>query len=237
MPSSLDQVKKNKKGLLLIDKPEGWTSFDVVAKLRRILGVKKIGHAGTLDPLATGLLIVLVSKEWTQLQDQFLKLDKEYLCEAQLGIETDSYDITGKLVNQLIGKSVKVSQQQLVTVLDKFRGEIKQTVPAFSAVKVKGQKLYRASHRGKINTALLPEKLVHIKELELLSFKNSKFKIKTLVSSGTYIRSLVHDVGQELGVGAVVLSLRRTKIGELSLSSPHLSGIFTNVKHSRCPLH
>lgn len=212
-------------GILLIDKPTGITSHDVVYRVRKKTGVSKVGHAGTLDPLATGLLIMLVGREFTKKQTQFLKQDKEYVCEAQLGIETDSYDVDGQIVKEETwGKIDKISQEDLEKVLNQFRGEISQTVPAFSAVKVKGEKLYQKARRGEIDKKSLPSRQVIIKELELLEFKKDVenrtlfFKIRVFCSSGTYVRSLTHDIGQELGAGATVSQLRRTKIGDLSIS-------------------
>lgn len=222
--STLEEVIKDKKGLLLIDKSQDWTSHDVVAKLRRITGVRKIGHAGTLDPLATGLLIILVGREFTKRQTEFLKQDKEYQCEAQLGIVTDSYDRMGQEINHASWTELKkIKRQDLEKVLLKFMGEITQTVPAFSAVKVKGRKLYNQARKGEVDLKTLPVREVEIYELELLEFEKDlaaqkiTFKIRTKVSSGTYIRSMIHDIGGMLGVGATVLELRRTKIGEIAV--------------------
>lgn len=203
-------------GILLIDKPSGITSHDVVYRVRKKTGVKRVGHAGTLDPLATGLLIVLVSREFTKKQDQFMKQDKEYLCEAQLGIETDTYDIQGKVIRE---SSPEITQDVLEKILDKFMGKIIQTVPAFSAVKVKGEKLYNKARKGEIEKKDLPSREVEIKRLELVDFNDSQQKFSLIIecSSGTYIRSLVHDMGQEIGVGATITSLRRTKIGSYSI--------------------
>lgn len=211
-------------GILLIDKPTGVTSHDVVNQVRRQTGVRRVGHAGTLDPLATGLLIILVGREFTKKQSKFLKQDKEYLGEVQLGVETDSYDVDGKIVKEASWNELeKIAQPDLEKVLEKFRGEITQTVPAYSAVKVKGQKLYEKARRGEINQQDLPSREVNIKELKLIDFKKDEknqqifFTIKVACSSGTYIRSLAHDIGQELKVGAMVSNLRRTKIGQLGV--------------------
>ncbi|MBT3249168.1 MAG: tRNA pseudouridine(55) synthase TruB [Candidatus Pacebacteria bacterium] len=211
-------------GILLIDKPTGITSHDVVYKVRKKTGVKRVGHAGTLDPLATGLLIVLVGREFTKRQSEFLKQDKEYLCEVQLGIETDTYDVDGQIIKEADWENlVRISKEDVEKVLDQFRGQISQTVPAFSAVKVKGRKLYEKARKGEIDKKDLPSREVHIKELEPIDLKKDEvaqemfFNIRVACSSGTYIRSLAHDIGQELGVGATVKELRRTKIGELKL--------------------
>ncbi len=208
-------------GILLIDKPSGLTSHDVVYKVRKKTGVKRVGHAGTLDPLATGLLIILVGREFTKRQTEFLKQDKEYLCRVQLGVETDTYDIDGQITKKAEWEEIsRVTQEDLEKVLENFRGEIIQTVPAYSAVKVKGEKLYQKARKGEINKEDLPSRKVSIKELELMEFEKNDRKqevfstIKVECGSGTYIRSLVHDIGQKLGVGATVSSLRRTSIGE-----------------------
>lgn len=231
-------------GILLIDKPQGWTSHDVVAKVRGLTGVKKVGHAGTLDPLATGLLIVLVGKEFTKKQDQLMKLDKEYWCEAELGMTTDSYDLDGEVTSQAEWQQVKqIDQIQLEKILLRFTGKIEQTVPAFSAVKIKGQKLYDRARRGQLANVTLPSREVEIKELELVEFQQnfteqkSIFKIRLVCSSGTYVRSLIHDIGQELGVGAVVTNLRRTRIGQYQLNEVDptfsLTDSLTDGKQSR----
>lgn len=218
------EIDLKPEGILLIDKPTSWTSFDVVAKVRRLIGVKKVGHAGTLDPLATGLLIVLIGKKYTKMQSQFLKQDKSYLAKARLGVTTDTYDSDGQIDHQWKWDEIKnISQEQLEECLANFRGEIEQTVPAFSAIKVKGKKLYDLARQDKIYLSELPTRKVNISKLELVSFvkdeekKVIEFELKVDCSSGTYIRSLVHDIGQCLSLGAMVTGLRRTKIGAFSI--------------------
>lgn len=222
--STLAQVKEDKKGILLIDKDIDWTSHDVVAKVRSLTGVKRVGHAGTLDPLATGLLIVLVDRQFTKLQDQFMKQDKEYLVETQFGTTTDSYDSQGRIVKQADWEEVKnLNEKVIKEVLKELSGEIEQTVPAFSAVKVKGQKLYQKARRGTLDLKVLPKRKVTIYNFKLLEFKKDPkkhlvtAKFATKVSSGTYIRSLVHDLGEKVKVGAFVTSLRRISIGNIKL--------------------
>ena len=211
-------------GILLIDKPKTWTSHNVVAEVRRLTNIKTVGHAGTLDPLATGLLIVLVGKQYTRRQTEFLKMDKEYICQAQLGLETDTYDTAGKIVDRAEWPQVDhINQKQLAAALANFKGETSQTVPAFSAVKVKGKKLYHLARQAKIDLTTLPKRQVNIYKLDLVNFIKDDanqqvfFTIKVKCSSGTYIRSLIHDVGQKLGVGACVVELRRTQIGPYSV--------------------
>ncbi|PIR59161.1 MAG: tRNA pseudouridine(55) synthase TruB [Candidatus Pacebacteria bacterium CG10_big_fil_rev_8_21_14_0_10_56_10] len=208
---------------LLIDKPTGMTSHDVVDEVRRLTGQSKVGHAGTLDPLATGLLIVLVGRQQTKRQPEFTKLDKEYLVTASLGVETDSYDIDGTvLVTVPSQRLAAVNVTDIERCLRQFRGEIDQQVPPFSAVKRGGTKLYELARRGRLDLAALPVRRVTIYRLELVSFRQSRldtqFSLKVKCSSGTYVRSLVHHTGQCLGVGAIVTSLRRTAIGPYRLS-------------------
>jgi tRNA pseudouridine55 synthase len=217
-------VNTPQTGILLIDKPTGMTSHDVVNIIRRQTGVKRVGHAGTLDPLATGLLIVLVGRESTKRQSEFLKQDKEYLCTAELGVTTDSYDADGKVLTQASWAEVgKISQEKVQTVVKNFIGEQQQTVPAYSAVKIHGQKLYEQARSGEIDLSQLPSRTVNIYELELTEFDKDSaehkvcFTIRVKCSSGTYVRSLIHDIGQTLEVGATVTALRRTKIGALTV--------------------
>ncbi|MBU1200409.1 tRNA pseudouridine(55) synthase TruB [Patescibacteria group bacterium] len=207
------------EGILLIDKPTGLTSHDVVNVVRKKIGVKKVGHTGTLDPLATGLLIILVGRRYTKKQSKFLKQNKQYQVTIKLGVETDTYDSDGEIVGKSPPASVnKITKQDIVTTLKKFQGEINQTVPPFSAVKVDGKKLYQLA-RQKKEIKKLPVKKIIIKKIKLISFNNKTFETELLVdcSSGTYIRSLAHDIGESLGVGAHVTKLRRTKIGSLSV--------------------
>jgi tRNA pseudouridine55 synthase len=209
-------------GILLVDKPSGMTSHDVVNYVRRQTGIKRVGHAGTLDPLATGLLIILIGRAATKQQAHFLHQSKEYLCQAQLGLTTDSYDSQGKVVASVpFAQQQKFNRERLIQVLPHFTGKILQTVPAFSAVKVKGQKLYQKARQGQLDLQSLPSRTVEISELELLDFRvdhaqqRVTFTVHVACSSGTYIRSLIHDIGQVLKVGATVIMLRRTKIGDL----------------------
>lgn len=223
-------VNEDKTGIYLIDKPVGMTSHDVVAIFRKQLGVKRVGHSGTLDPLATGLLIVLVGREYTKLQDRFLKLDKEYEFTSRLGMTTDSFDADGEIVSQVDWESLNhLSADDVSNTLTKFAGEIDQAVPVFSAVKVQGRKLYahgRAQRRGEAELEVdLPVRKVNIISLELIDFnrddKNQQllFSARVYCSSGTYIRSLSQDIGQTLGVGATVVSLRRTKVAHLDVKN------------------
>lgn len=208
-----------KPGVYLVDKPSGPSSHDVVNYFRKKSGIKRIGHCGTLDPLASGLLIILVGREYTREQSLYLKKDKEYLVTARLGIETDTYDQTGKIVSQANWQQLKnIKKSDLRKVIKQFKGEIQQTVPIFSAVKIKGQKLYQKARKGE--AVELPSRLVEIKKIALKNFKKDvkneeiNFELLVVCSSGTYIRSLVQDIGKKLECGANVSILRRLKIGK-----------------------
>lgn len=227
MTQTIPQSKppaKDTEGVFLIDKPAGISSHGMVNKMRGITDISKIGHTGTLDPLASGLLIILVGRTYTKLQDSFLKQDKTYTCTARLGIETDTYDITGKIIAETPWEKLKyIDSSAMEKIFQKLRGEITQTVPPFSAVKQNGEKLYDKARKETLDKNTLPSREVNILELVLLQLKkdiNTKtvtFSLETTVSSGTYIRSLVHDIGKLLDVGATVTELRRTKIADYSV--------------------
>lgn len=197
------------EGFILVDKPKDMTSYEVVAKIKEITSFRKIGHAGTLDPLATGLLIVLIGKNYTRLQMKFLKMDKEYIAQIRLGIETNTYDLTGEIVNYYYGKL-----PDLLTIkraLLDFEGESWQIPPPFSAKKIKGIRAYNLARKGK-PVVLKPVK-IKIYSLQVISYKKPKLKLKLVVSSGTYIRSFAYDLGRKLGCLAALESLKRTRIG------------------------
>ena len=203
-------------GILIIDKPEGITSHDVVAKCRRILKTKKIGHTGTLDPFATGVVVILVGKA-TRLA-QFLDKDaKEYEAIVRLGFETDTGDRTGEL--RITNYELRdVSVEEFEAVLPEFRGEIMQTPPMFSAKKVDGKKLYELARKG-IEIERKPVKL-NIYSLELkekFSIQHSSFIIRVSCSAGTYIRVLAEDIGKKLNIGAHLAELRRTRAGKFTI--------------------
>ena len=207
-------MQKYKEGFYLVDKASGPSSHAIVAYFRRKSGIKKVGHCGTLDPLASGLLIILVGREFTKQQSLYLKKDKSYLVTAQLGIKTDTYDILGEIIEKTDRENlVKINKKDLEQVLKTFTGKIKQTVPIFSAVKINGQKLYEKARKGETDIQL-PSREVEIKKIKLLNFDDhqKRFTLEVEVSSGTYIRSLINDIGDKLKVGATVIELRRTKI-------------------------
>jgi tRNA pseudouridine55 synthase len=203
------------EGFILINKPAGITSHDVVDKLREITRIKKIGHAGTLDPFATGLLILGIGREFTKKLSIFQKKDKEYIATLRLGAESDTFDKEGKIVEKKVEKIPE--RKEIEEVLKNFLGEIEQIPPAFSAKKIKGKKLYELARRG-IKVKPKPQK-VKIYKISILEYEFPYLKIKVKCSSGTYIRSLANDIGKKLGCGAYVEELIRTKIGEFSVEN------------------
>jgi tRNA pseudouridine55 synthase len=201
------------RGFILINKPAGFTSHDVVDRLREITKIKKIGHAGTLDPFATGLLILGIGREFTKKLSIFQKKDKEYIATLRLGAESDTFDKEGKILEKKVEKIPE--RKEIEEVLKSFLGEIEQIPPAFSAKKIEGKKLYELARKG-IKVQPKPQK-VKIYEISILEYRFPYLKIKVKCSSGTYIRSLANDVGKKLGCGAYVEELERTKIGEFSV--------------------
>jgi tRNA pseudouridine55 synthase len=202
-------------GFILINKPSGITSHDVVDKLREITGIRKIGHAGTLDPFARGLLILGIGREFTRKLLIFQKKDKEYIATLRLGAESDTFDRDGKIVERKVEKIPE--RKEIKEVLKSFLGEIEQIPPIFSAKKIRGKKLYELARKG-IKVEPKPQR-VKIYEISILEYKFPYLKIKVKCSSGTYIRSLGNDIGKKLGCGAYVEELIRTKIGEFSIEN------------------
>ena len=195
--------------VLNLDKPEGITSQDAVIRVKRLLGAKKAGHAGTLDPLATGVLLVCLG-EATKITRFLTDLPKEYATTLKLGERTDTFDAEGKIIEKKEGFSV--TGPQVEQVLEKFRGRIKQTPPMYSAIKVSGKPLYKLARKG--ITVERPMREVDIYELSMLELAPPFLKLRVSCSKGTYIRSLAEDIGLALGVGAHVAQLRRTGIGD-----------------------
>jgi len=203
---------------LLVDKPKGWTSFDVVAKVRSLArqatGDKKIkvGHAGTLDPMATGLLIVLIGN-YTKKQDEFMKLDKVYEAELTLGATSDTYDAEGTITSV---SDVVPSVDLLQQTLNGFIGSIEQMPPAYSALKINGKKAYELARKG-VQPDLKSRK-VTIYSIDDINYDYPKLAFGVHVSSGTYVRSLANDIGQKVNLGAYLSNLRRTRIGDYNIS-------------------
>ncbi|WP_457680912.1 tRNA pseudouridine(55) synthase TruB [Thermovibrio sp.] len=199
-------------GFVVVDKPKGITSHGVVKEVRKLLpkGVK-VGHCGTLDPLATGVLILSVGKA-TRLSEYLLKQDKCYEVEGVFGLFSPTYDADGEVKE---APCREIGKEELLKALSKFRGEIEQTPPPYSAVRVKGKRAYQLAREGK--KVELPKRKVKIHSIELLEFNYPSFKLKVCCSSGTYVRSLIYDLGRKLGCSAIVKELRRTKVGKLDL--------------------
>jgi tRNA pseudouridine55 synthase len=197
---------------IMIDKPKGWTSFDVVAKLRKAVGIKKIGHAGTLDPLATGLLILCLGKATKQISD-FQDQYKKYIAKVRLGATTKSYD--SEFEEENIIDVSNLNLDLIKGTIDSFKGVIEQVPPQYSAIKVGGQPIYKLARKGK-SVQLEPRK-VEIYEIEIKSVDLPYVDISIRCSKGTYIRSLARDIGEKLGVGAYMKELRRTAIGDYSV--------------------
>ena len=200
------------QGILPIDKPTGRTSFSLVSQMRRITGVQKIGHTGTLDPFASGVLILLIGKKYTRLSDTLLAADKQYAATLHLGVTTDSYDIDGTVLahNPRIPPLKDIEQ-----ALAHFQGTLLQTPPMFSAKKVNGKKLYELARKGiEIERKAVPVTL----HTTLLSYEYPYLKIDVRCSKGTYIRSLAHDMGQVLGCGAHLSALTRVQNGAYTLA-------------------
>lgn len=201
-------------GWLYINKPVGISSFKVIAILRRITGIKKIGHSGTLDPLASGLLIVALGKKYTKQLDRFLKQDKTYVASLKLGYTTETLDAEKP---EVFVSDYEPSLAEVEEILLKFTGEIEQRPPLYSAIKVGGQRLYKLARQGKGDGVEIPSRQVNIYEIKLLEYKYPFLKIEAKVSSGTYIRSLVRDIGEALKTGAYMSDLQRTELAGVKL--------------------
>ena len=199
--------------VLLVDKPLDWTSFDVVKKIRNNVRIKKVGHAGTLDPLATGLLIVCTGKK-TKSIERFMADEKEYTGTIQIGATTPTYDLESDVESQTPFEHIM--SEQLETTRKKFIGAMDQKPPIYSAIKVKGTRLYELARRGE-DVELKPRPII-ISEFELTKVDLPSIEFKVVCSKGTYIRSLAHDFGQALGCGAYLAALRRIRIGKHKVS-------------------
>ena len=216
-------------GIINVNKTKGITSFDVIRKLRKILSLKKIGHTGTLDPLAEGVLLVCVGKA-TKLAQDIEAYSKEYIAEFELGYKTDTYDIQGVVIEKV--DNFLVSKEKLLEVISSFLGNIKQVPPMYSAIKINGQKLYELARKGEVVEREARD--IFIENIELLEFNGKKAKIKCNVSKGTYIRSLIYDIGEKLGTFATMTSLVRTKVGEetikKSFTLEEIENLYKNQK-------
>lgn len=200
-------------GVLIIDKPAGWTSMDVCAKLRGVFHEKRVGHGGTLDPMATGVLPVFLGRA-TRAVEYATDSDKEYVAGLKLGVVTNTQDTTGEILEE---RPVTTSQAELEAVLPRFTGELEQIPPMFSAIKKDGKKLYELARKG-IEVERKTRRIV-IKELELTNrIDDTTYELRVLCSKGTYVRTLCHDIGAALGCGAAMCSLRRTMAAGYTLA-------------------
>ena len=208
-------MKLESNGILVINKEKGYTSRDVVNIISKIFETKKVGHNGTLDPLATGVLVICLNK-YTKLNELLASDYKEYIAEVTLGIKTDTLDIEGNVLEK---RECFIQADDLMKTLKKFTTCYEQEVPLYSAVKVNGKKLYEYARNGE--EVILPKKTVIIKKMELLSFEKNKFTFKCLVSKGTYIRSLIRDILDDLKVVGTMSSLTRTKQGIFDIKNAY----------------
>ena len=202
-------------GILLIDKPEGWTSSDVVAKLRGVLHEKRLGHSGTLDPMATGLLVLFAGRA-TRAVEFAESHEKRYLARLRLGVATDTQDITG---NVILSAPANISRETLEAALNDFRGQISQIPPMYSAIKIKGQKLYELARRGE--AVERKPRSITISELRLLEREGEDWLLDVTCSKGTYIRTLCNDIGAALGCGGCMSGLRRLRCGGFCLQNAY----------------
>jgi tRNA pseudouridine55 synthase len=199
--------------ILLVDKPAGMSSFGVVARVRQVLSKRagqkiKVGHTGTLDPFATGLLILVIGKG-TRRAGEFVKLDKIYEATVRLGASSSTGDPEGEVTKS---GADAVSEKQVRETISQFIGKIEQVPPVFSAIKIRGERAYRLARRGIKPT--MPTRTVQIHSIEILSYQWPDLHLRVHVSSGTYVRSLAKDIGEKLGVGGYLVKLRRTQVGE-----------------------
>ena len=207
---TLEEYLNDFNAVLYVNKKKGMTSFDVVNEISNIFGIKRVGHTGTLDPLAEGVMLVCIGKA-TKIVELLTAKDKEYIAEVQMGIKTDTLDITGNILEEKeVENNLKIKE-----TLNHFKKTYLQEVPIYSAVKVHGKKLYEYARKN--IEVELPKKEVTIKEIELLSFNNNTFKFKCLVTKGCYIRSLIKDIGEELETLVTMKNLTRTKQGNISI--------------------
>ena len=200
--------------MLAIDKPVDWTSFDVVNKIRRITGIKKVGHAGTLDPFATGVLVICLGPATKQSGD-LMNLPKEYIAEIELGRETDTMDVTGKTI---LEKEVpELTQSSIEATFEALTGEVEQEVPAYSAAKIKGKRMYKLAREGKEMPQVF--KKVTVEAIDLLDFSEKTIRIRVLCGRGTYIRTLGRDIARALNTAGFLKTLVRTRVGDFLIEN------------------
>ncbi len=214
-------------GILLVDKPQGPTSHDVVNHIRRHFQIKSVGHCGTLDPMATGLLVLLLGKA-TKLSERLMGEDKEYQGTLTLGITTDSQDAEGVTLEEKPVPSF--TEAEIRAALDHFKGDLLQTPPMFSAKKVAGVPLYKLARKGK--EVERKPRLVHVYQLDIARIALPEIDFQLLSTKGTYVRTICHEIGQKLGCGGHLSRLRRTASGQFRLEKAHELSIIENWSHS-----
>jgi len=202
--------------ILVVNKVKDYTSRDIVNKISKILNIKKIGHTGTLDPIATGVLVCLTGK-YTKLVDLITSYEKEYIAEIKLGIKTDTLDITGKILEKCEVRQYE--KEEIERVLKSFVGKSEQLVPKYSAVSINGKRLYEYARNNE--EIELPKRMIEIKNIELLDYSNDLIKFKVMVSKGTYIRSLIEDICKKLNTYGTMNSLIRTKQGNFLIEDSY----------------
>ncbi|SHJ44510.1 tRNA pseudouridine(55) synthase TruB [Tepidibacter formicigenes] len=202
-------------GILNILKPTGMTSHDVVSKIRKITKIKKVGHTGTLDPNAAGVLPICIGKA-TKISEMILNKEKTYIGELTLGIQTDTYDSFGRIIDKK--DVIHINEKEVYEAFEKFKGEINQTPPIYSAIKIKGKKLYELARAGQTDVNIKPRN-VFIKSIEIKNISENKILFEVTCSKGTYIRSLCKDIGDELGVGGHMSFLLRTSSGSFDIKN------------------
>ncbi|HBG5346247.1 TPA: tRNA pseudouridine(55) synthase TruB [Clostridioides difficile] len=202
--------------IISILKPTGMTSHDVVSRVRKILNIKKVGHTGTLDPDASGVLPICIGKA-TKVCEVILNKDKSYICELTLGISTDTYDASGEILNKV--DDFKFSNEEIERAFDTQRGEINQLPPIYSALKVNGKRMCDLVRSGRQSEITLKTRRVNIKDIKILSIKGNKVMFYVECSKGTYVRSICHDIGEYLGCGAHMSFLNRTSSGKFDLDN------------------
>ena len=217
---------KTIEGILNIDKPKGWTSHDVCAFVRKRFQIAKVGHAGTLDPLATGVLVLLLGRA-TKLSQEFSSCDKDYFGALELGVETDSHDRDGRVIQEASAEGINL--EKIKGILPRFLGEIEQTPPMISAIRYKGVRLYHLARRGKV----VPRKKrrIFVHEFRVESQSGPFIRFFARVSKGTYLRTLVHDIGEALGCHATLSELRRIRSGEFRLEDSVTVDLLKNFTH------
>jgi len=214
-------IKKEKitKGIIAVYKPVGVSSFDAIKRLRLLTGLRKIGHAGTLDPLAKGVLVIGIGKEACKSLAENVKKEKEYLATIKLGQESSTDD--GEGTKKTTKNAKKPKLEEIKSILPKFQGLVSQIPPIFSAIKVNGQRAYSLARKGK--SFSLKPRTIEIKQIELLRYKWPNLRIRVITGPGVYIRSLARDMGRKLGCGGYLTSLERTRVGEfISKEAKHI---------------